>query len=89
MIKKELQVTNKLGLHARAAAKVVSVASRHDSRISIGHNNQTVDAKNIMGLMILGATKGTMLEIEIDGPDEQLALNELEQLFADFFGEGE
>lgn len=89
MIRKNLQVTNKLGLHARAAAKVVSVASRHDSRISICHNNQTVDAKNIMGMLILGATKGTVLEFEIDGPDEQLALDELEHLFADFFGEGE
>lgn len=89
MIKKQLVVTNKLGLHARAAAKVVSVAARHNSSISIFHNGQTIDAKSIMGLLILGAAKGSKLEFHLDGPDEQQALEELEALFSDFFGEGE
>ncbi len=59
MIEKKLDVINKLGLHARAAAKVVSVASRYDSSILVLHKNQTIDAKSIMGLLMLGAAKGS------------------------------
>jgi phosphocarrier protein NPr/phosphocarrier protein len=89
MIEKKLDVINKLGLHARAAAKVVSVASRYDSSILVLHNSQTIDAKSIMGLLMLGAAKGSSITFQVEGEDEQHAMNELEDLFARCFDEGE
>lgn len=89
MIEKQLDVINKLGLHARAAAKVVSVASRYDSRILVLHKSQTIDAKSIMGLLMLGAAKGSSVTFQVEGEDEQHAMNELEDLFARCFDEGE
>ena len=89
MIEKKLDVINKLGLHARAAAKVVSVASRYDSSILVLHKNQTIDAKSIMGLLMLGAAKGSSVTFQVAGEDEQHAMNELEDLFARCFDEGE
>ncbi|WP_323774310.1 HPr family phosphocarrier protein [Alcanivorax sp.] len=89
MIEKKLDVINKLGLHARAAAKVVSVASRYDSSILVLHNSQTIDAKSIMGLLMLGAAKGSSVIFQVEGEDEQHAMNELEDLFARCFDEGE
>ena len=89
MIRTELLVDNKLGLHARAAAKVVSVASRYNASIRIGTGKQMIDAKSIMGLLTLGAAKGSHLQVEIEGDDAQQALEELQKLFADRFDEGE
>ena len=89
MIEKNLDVINKLGLHARAAAKVVSVASRYDSRILVLHKSQTIDAKSIMGLLMLGAAKGSSVTFQVEGEDEQHAMDELEDLFARCFDEGE
>lgn len=89
MIEKKLDVINKLGLHARAAAKVVSVASRYDSRILVLHKSQTIDAKSIMGLLMLGAAKGSSVTFQVEGEDEQHAMDELEYLFARCFDEGE
>ena len=89
MIEKKLDVIKKLGLHARAAAKVVSVASRSDSRILVLHKSQTIDAKSIMGLLMLGAAKGSSVTLQVEGEDEQHAMDELEDLFARCFDEGE
>ena len=89
MIEKPLDVINKLGLHARAAAKVVSVASRYNSSIHVLHNGNPVDAKSIMGLLMLGAAQGSQVTFQVDGPDEEQAMNELEDLFARMFDEGE
>ena len=63
MIETKLDIINKLGLHARAAAKVVSVASRYESRIHVIHNGKPIDAKSIMGLLMLGAAKGSSWNI--------------------------
>jgi phosphotransferase system HPr (HPr) family protein len=84
-----LEIINKLGLHARAAAKIVSVASRYDARITVSHNGKTVDAKSIMGLMMLGAARGTEVDVSAEGTDESAALQELQQLFAHRFDEEE
>lgn len=85
----ELKVINKLGLHARAAAKVVSVASRYSAAIRIGNDKQEVDAKSIMGLLMLGAARGTTLNVTVDGEDEEAALGELRDLFERRFDEEE
>ncbi|MCK0154982.1 HPr family phosphocarrier protein [Alcanivorax sp. S6407] len=89
MIERQLDVINKLGLHARAAAKVVSVASRYDSRIHVIHNGNPIDAKSIMGLLMLGAAKGSQVTFQVEGDDETAAMEELEDLFARMFDEGE
>ncbi|AFT71847.1 Phosphotransferase system [Alloalcanivorax dieselolei B5] len=89
MIERELTIINKLGLHARAAAKVVSVASRYSCTIQVLHNERQVDAKSIMGLLTLGAAKGTNLRVRVDGDDEQPAMAELADLFARRFDEEE
>ena len=82
-----LDVTNILGLHARAAAKVVSVASRYSARIRILKDDREVDAKSIMGLLMLGAAKGTSLTVRVEGDDEIQAMEELTDLFARKFDE--
>ncbi|MED5389607.1 MAG: HPr family phosphocarrier protein [Pseudomonadota bacterium] len=89
MIEKQLDIINKLGLHARAAAKVVSVASRYDSRIHVLHNGNPIDAKSIMGLLMLGAAKGSSITVQVDGQDERAAMEELTDLFARRFDEEE
>lgn len=89
MIKKKLTIINKLGLHARAAAKFVANASRYSSDIYVIKNTQKVNGKSIMGVMTLAANKGTELEIQIEGEDEQAAYTALEQLILDRFGEKE
>lgn len=89
MIKSELTIINKLGLHARAASKFVSCASRFSSTIRVARDGQWVDGKSIMSVMMLAAGKGTVLDVEIDGADEQAALQALQDLVGDYFGEGE
>jgi phosphocarrier protein len=83
-----LTIVNRLGLHARAAAKFVACASHYESRIRVAKDGHWVDAKSIMGVMMLAAGKGSELDVELDGRDETEALAALEALVADYFGEG-
>ena len=84
-----LEVVNPLGLHARPAAKVVECANRFSSDITLRYDNREIDAKSIMGLLTLGAAKGTTLRVCVDGEDEQPAMDELTDLFQRKFDEGE
>ncbi len=84
-----MKVTNKLGLHARASAKLTQLASRFQSSIWIERNGRRVNAKSIMGVMMLAAGLGSSVELETEGADEQVAIDEIEALFNDKFGEGE
>ena len=88
MQKREIKIVNKLGLHARASAKLTQSASKFASSIWLTRNGRRVNAKSIMGVMMLAAGMGSSVEIEADGPDEQAAIDTLEKLFADKFGEG-
>ena len=89
MRKQTIPVTNKLGLHARAAAKVVHVANQFESEITIASNDEEVNAKSILGLLTLAATRGTSVTVQTDGEDEDEAMEAIVQLFEDRFGEGE
>ncbi len=89
MIKKEFTIINKLGLHARASAKFVTVASQFMSDIHVSRNDRSVNGKSIMGMMMLAAAKGTKIEVEAGGEDAEQALNAIEALINDYFGEGE
>ena len=80
---------NKLGLHARAAAKVVQTASAYESKIKIFKGDQEADAKGIMRLMMLAATQGTTLTISVDGVDEDEAFIAMQNIFNSQFGENE
>jgi PTS system ascorbate-specific IIA component len=83
-----ITITNKLGLHARASAKLTSTASWFKSGVFLSRNGRRVNAKSIMGVMMLAAGLGATVEIETDGEDEQAAMDTIEKLFADKFGEG-
>lgn len=89
MIRKELTVTNQLGLHARAAAKLVRVALSFQSEVWLApvDCNVRIDAKSILSLMQLGASRGTQVQCHISGPDEVQALEAIEMLFESNFGE--
>jgi phosphocarrier protein len=89
MMKKAITVSNKLGLHARASAKLTQTASKFQSGIWIAKAGRRVNAKSIMGVMMLAAGIGSVVELETDGPDEADAMAAIERLFADKFGEGE
>lgn len=89
MIKKTLEIINKLGLHARASAKLTQTANQFSSEVWVSRNGRRVNAKSIMGVMMLAAGKGAVIEIETNGADEAEALAALEALIADKFGEGE
>jgi phosphocarrier protein len=89
MKKKELLIENKLGLHARAAAQIVKSASAYSSKILLVKDNLEVDGKSIMGIMMLAAAKGSTVQIQVHGDDEDLAMTSLERLFKDKFGEKE
>lgn len=89
MIKNQITIINKLGLHARAAAKLVNTAAAFSSQIQLGNGQRMVDAKSIMSVMMLAASKGTTLDIEIEGRDEALAFDAIEEIINDKFGEGE
>jgi len=82
-------IINKLGLHARAAAKLVQTASGFSSEINILLDNKKVSAKSIMGIMMLAASKGTVIEMSVAGKDEERAIQALEELILDRFGEDE
>ena len=85
----EVQIVNKLGLHARASAKLTQVASNYESEIWLTRSGRRVNAKSIMGVMMLAAAKGSMVLVETDGADADAALNALLQLIREKFGEGE
>jgi phosphocarrier protein len=89
MPQKVIEVTNKLGLHARASAKLTQLASRFKSEVHLMRNGRRVNAKSIMGVMMLAAAKGASVTLETAGPDEDEALAAIAGLFADKFGEGE
>ena len=85
----KVMLLNKLGLHARASAKLVSLASEFDSEITLQRNGQQINAKSIMGLMMLAAAKGAEIELCADGKDEKQAVKALSELISNRFGEGE
>ena len=89
MLERTVTIINKLGLHARAAAKLVTTASSFSSSIELQKDGQKVNGKSIMGVMMLAASRGTELIIITSGSDEQAAADELEALIADRFGENE
>lgn len=91
-IEKQILVRNKLGLHARAAAKLVKTASAHEVDIEIGRPELMVNAKSIMGILMLAAAQGTELSLHVKGePSEacEAAVQSIDDLFANLFGEGE
>jgi len=89
MLEKEITIINKLGLHARAAAKLVTTAGKYSCSIQVTKEKNSVDGKSIMGIMMLAASKGTTLSLIADGEDEQEAIEALETLILDRFGEPE
>ena len=89
MIEQQLEIVNKLGLHARASAKLVNTASTFSSAITVEFSGQKGDAKSIMSMMMLAASKGSMITLIIDGEDEQDAMNALTALINNYFDEDE
>ena len=89
MPQQEVEIVNKLGLHARASAKLTQTASRFQSEIWLTRNGRRVNAKSIMGVMMLAAGKGSCIEIDAVGEDADAALGALIDLIGDKFGEGE
>ena len=89
MLKRDVKIVNKLGLHARASAKLTQTASRFAAEVWIARNGRRVNAKSIMGVMMLAAGLGSTVELEIDGADEAAAMVAIEKLFAERFGEPE
>ncbi|MBC7697433.1 MAG: HPr family phosphocarrier protein [Bacteroidia bacterium] len=83
-----LEIINKLGLHARASTKLTQTATKFASEIWITRNGRRVNAKSIMGVMMLAAAKGSMVEIDATGEDETQAIDALSALINDYFGEG-
>ncbi len=89
MQQREVDIVNKLGLHARASAKLTQLAGRFQCEVWLSRNGRRVNAKSIMGVMMLAAAKGSKIDIETDGTDELEAMDALAQLIADKFGESE
>lgn len=89
MMQQDAQIINKLGLHARASAKLTQLASQYPCEVWLSRNGRRVNAKSIMGVMMLAAAKGSTINIETTGDKEQEAMTALVALIADYFGEGE
>jgi phosphocarrier protein HPr len=89
MICSKITISNRLGLHARASAKLTKLAGSFPCDVFLSRNGRRVNAKSIMGVMMLAAGMGTEVEIEVDGEREQEALDALRRLIDDKFGEGE
>ena len=89
MLTVPIKIINKLGLHARASAKLTQVANQFESDIWIEKNDKKVNAKSIMGVMMLAASQGSDVTITTQGSDEKEALNSIVELINDYFGEGE
>ena len=89
MTRTEIEITNKLGLHARASAKLTQLATGFESEVWMEKGNRRVNAKSIMGVMMLAAEKGAKVVVETDSSDEQAAMEALLKLIGNKFGEGE
>lgn len=89
MLQRTVTIKNKLGLHARAAAKLVNTANRYESTVKLNNGEKSADAKSIMGIMMLAAAQGTELDLSVDGDDESEAMNSVVELIDDLFGEEE
>ncbi len=89
MQRRELEIINKLGLHARASAKLTQLAAKFESDVQVMRNDRKVNAKSIMGVMMLAAGKGSKITVEIEGPDEAAAMDAIAKLVGDYFGEGQ
>jgi phosphocarrier protein len=89
MLQQEVEIINRLGLHARASAKLTQVAGRFTAHVWIGRGGRRVNAKSIMGVMMLAAARGAKVLIETDGPDEAQAMDAVAQLIAARFEENE
>ncbi|HSO05671.1 MAG TPA: HPr family phosphocarrier protein [Pelomicrobium sp.] len=89
MLQRDVEIINKLGLHARASAKLSQLASNYKSEVWLTRDGRRVNAKSIMGVMMLAAGKGSAVTIETAGPDESEAMDALVHLIGDYFGEGE
>ncbi|HEX2390297.1 MAG TPA: HPr family phosphocarrier protein [Casimicrobiaceae bacterium] len=89
MQQREIEIVNKLGLHARASAKLTQLAAKYQCDVSLARNGRKINAKSIMGVMMLAAGKGSRVVLETDGPDETEALDAIAALIGDCFGEGQ
>ena len=89
MQQREVEIVNKLGLHARASAKLTQAAGKFASSVFLSRNGKRVNAKSIMGVMMLAAAKGSTILVETDGRDEEEAMQALKKLIAERFGEDE
>ncbi len=89
MLKQNVEIINKLGLHARAATKFASTANKFDSKIQVVFGDKTIDGKSIMALMLLAAAKGSLITLSTDGPDAEQALSSLLELINNRFDEDE
>ena len=89
MQQREVEIVNKLGLHARASAKLTQLAAKFQSDVQMSRNGRKVNAKSIMGVMMLAAGKGATVTVEVDGPDELEAIDAIVTLIGDYFGEGQ
>ncbi len=89
MEKRTIQIINRLGLHARAAARLVQLAGGFESEVKVRRDAKEVNGKSIMGVMMLAAGKGVYIDISAEGPDEQNAIEQIEQLIRNRFGEAE
>ena len=86
---RELPIVNKLGLHARAASKFVTVASQYNARVTVVKDGREVSGKSIMGVMMLAAARGSTIEVTAEGDDADSALDAIDKLVADRFGEAQ
>ena len=89
MIRTNATINNKLGLHARASAKLTKLAGSFQSEVHLSRNSRRINAKSIMGVMMLAAGMGSEVELETEGADEQVAMDALIALINDKFGEGQ
>jgi phosphocarrier protein HPr len=87
VVSREVEIVNRLGLHARAAARFVQVATRFRARVTVSRDGRVMDGKSILGILLLAASQGTRLVVSAEGDDEQAAVDALERLIAGRFGE--
>jgi phosphocarrier protein HPr len=87
MIERDTEIVNRLGLHARAAAKLVHTAGAYNSRVTVEKDGEEVDAKSILGVLLLAASQGTTIKVRCDGQDEEAALRAVTDLIANRFDE--
>ena len=89
MLSEKIEILNRLGLNARASAKLTQLAGQYQSEIWLSRDGKRVNAKSIMGVMMLAAAKGVLLDVEVDGSDEEEAITAIKNLVLDLFGEGQ